>query len=110
MESSSQEQSSGALSFLRHPKIQRLYGIDVRALAAMRIALGLLLLVNLIQRAPYLAAHYSDVGAMPLAALDSLSIHAFSGSPAFVGFLFLVAAVFAVMLILGRTILPILTW
>ena len=89
------------LSFLRHPKIQRLYGIDVRAMAAMRITLGLLLLVNLVQRAPYLAAHYSDVGAMPRAALDSMSIHALSGSPVFVGFLFLVAAAFAVMLILG---------
>ena len=101
MESSGQKQSRGVLSFLRHPKIQRLYAIDVRALATIRIALGLLLLVDLTQRVPYLAAHYSDVGAMPLAAVHGFSIHALSGSPVFVGFLFLVAAVFAVMLILG---------
>ena len=81
--------------------LQRFYGIDVRALAAMRIALGLMLLVDLTQRVRYLAAHYSDVGAMPRAAMGGFSFHALSGSPVFVGFLFLVAAVFAVLLIVG---------
>lgn len=45
------------------------FSIDARSLAALRIALGLLLLVDLVGRAQDLAAHYTDEGIFPRAAL-----------------------------------------
>lgn len=83
-------------------------GVDARALAALRVALGLLLLADLALRATDLVAHYTDRGALPRAALAEvyprfadLSLHALSGSAAFQAGLFLLAAAFGVALLVG---------
>ena len=84
-------------------------GVDRRALAAFRIALGLALLVDLGLRARNLTAFYTDAGALPRSALAEayplaarLSLHALSGAAWAVALLFLVAAVAAVALAAGH--------
>ena len=87
--------------------VRRRLGIDTRALAAFRVALGLVVLVNLAARTRDLRAFYTGDGAVPLSAvqgyttLSRYSLYALSDSFAFVGFLFAVTAVFAVALVIG---------
>ncbi|WP_306059774.1 HTTM domain-containing protein [Natronococcus wangiae] len=84
-------------------------GIDLRALGAFRIALGLLVLVDLIgYRLPGLVPFYTDDGVFPRSALAevyppfaSYSIHAASGSARVQGLLFAIAACVAVCLLVG---------
>lgn len=82
-------------------------GVDVRALAALRIALGLLLLVDLALRARHLTAFYTDDGVLPRATLVSFypgagfSLHALSGAAWVQALLFLVAGVAALALLAG---------
>ncbi|AHF99982.1 type I deoxyribonuclease HsdR [Halostagnicola larsenii XH-48] len=84
-------------------------GIDPRALAAFRIALGTVLVADLlVLRVPGLVPFYTDAGVFPRSALAetypafaSVSIHALSGSPWVQGILFAIAGVFAVCLCLG---------
>lgn len=83
-------------------------GIDRRALAAFRIALGCILLLDLALRARNLTAFYTDAGVLPRAALATasplaarLSLHALSGATWAVGGLFVVAGVAAVALAVG---------
>src|SRR5690606_5269013 len=45
--------------------LDRLFGIDLRALATFRICAGLLLLVDLLDRASSLELHYADAGVLP---------------------------------------------
>ena len=81
--------------------------IDIRALAAFRIGLGLLLLTDLVLRLRHLVVHYTDAGVLPRAALLELretfrfSLHMMSGEAWFQAMLFGVAAVCAVALLLG---------
>ena len=49
--------------------LRQAFHIDVRSLGALRVALGVLLLVDLAGRAPDLAAHYTDQGVFSRAAL-----------------------------------------
>ena len=84
-------------------------GIDRRALAAFRVALGVVLLVDLGLRARNLTAFYTDAGVFPRSALAEtyplaarLSLHALSGAAWPVALLFLVAAVAAVALAVGH--------
>ena len=44
----------------RGPLVARIFGVDVRALAAMRIGIGLILVVDLASRARHFAESYSD--------------------------------------------------
>ncbi|QWC18746.1 HTTM domain-containing protein [Halorubrum sp. 2020YC2] len=88
--------------------LRRRLGIDPRALAAFRIALGAVLLVDLALRARNLTAFYTDAGALPRAELADasplgarLSLHAVSGDPRVVALLFLVAALAAAALAVG---------
>jgi len=83
-------------------------GIDRRALAAFRIALGCVLLLDLVLRARNLTAFYTDAGVLPRTALAAasplaarLSLHALSGATWAVGALFAVAGVAAVALAVG---------
>jgi len=86
-----------------------LIAIDLRTLAALRIGLGALLLVDLAMRAPGLAAHYSDAGVFPRALLDAMmpvvapwSLHAWaSGSLAALAALFALQALAAGCLLVG---------
>lgn len=84
------------------------FEIDTRSLAALRIALGLLLLLDLVHRARAIKRFYTDDGAYPLAAYEAaypqfsgLSLHAASGELWFQQLLFVVAALFAIALIAG---------
>ena len=71
-------------------KLPDLLGIDLRSLAAFRIGMGALLLVNLASRLPYIGAFYADDGVLPRAVLNAavpdpapLALHALSGDVAF---------------------------
>ena len=82
--------------------------VDTRALAALRVALGVTLLGDLLHRAQYLERFYTDSGVYPLSAAEvtytqynGLSVHALSGSLWVQQLLFVVAGLLAVALILG---------
>ncbi|MCB0403144.1 MAG: HTTM domain-containing protein [Bdellovibrionales bacterium] len=99
--------------------LERVFGIDRRSLAALRIGVGSAVLVDLLTRAQDLEAHYTDFGVLPrYALLDKfanpahLSLHLVTGSWEGQATLFLVNAVIAVALVLGyRTRLAsVLTW
>src|SRR5215813_4743976 len=84
------------------------YSLDLRSLALFRIALGAVLLGDLIWRALDLTVFYTDFGVLPRAVLldkftpaPRFSIHLISGQLAFQAVLFLIAALFHIMLILG---------
>jgi len=84
------------------------FGVDSRALAALRIALGLLLLTDLWIRSRDLVAHYTDAGVLPMAmlreqfgVLAGLSIHGLSGAAPVQGLLFVLAGAVAVALLVG---------
>ncbi|MFB6359802.1 MAG: HTTM domain-containing protein [Halobacteriales archaeon] len=85
------------------------FRVDPRGLAALRIALGLLLLADLVLRSRDLVVFYTDAGVLPRAVLTetfgglaALSFaHGLSGSPYVQGFLFAVAMLAAVALIIG---------
>ncbi|WP_208023619.1 HTTM domain-containing protein [Halorussus pelagicus] len=88
--------------------LARRFGVDARALAALRVSLGVLLLADLYLRSRDLVAFYTDSGVLPRSVLReqfggiaALSIHAHFGSPWAVGLLFLVAGAFGVALLLG---------
>lgn len=88
--------------------IKARFTVDTRALAALRIALGLILLADLVHRAGHLGTFYTDAGMYPRAAYEAtylkytgLSVHALSGPAWFQGLLFTVAGAFAVALVLG---------
>lgn len=88
--------------------IRRRFTVDTRALAALRIALGCIILGDLAYRATALEMFYTNDGAYPLSAYkatytryNGLSVHALSGEPWFQQLLFLIAGLFAVALIVG---------
>ncbi|MGE0607939.1 MAG: HTTM domain-containing protein [Pirellulales bacterium] len=95
----------------RHAWWTALWSVDLRALAAVRIGCGLLLLADLANRWPDLAAHYSDVGLLTRADRWNLlvdfglsgwtSLHMLSGSVWFQGLLFCLTAAAALLLLLG---------
>ncbi len=85
-----------------------MFSIDLRSLAALRVALGVLLLADLYIRAQDLSAHYTDWGVLPRDVLiphlsDPLpfSVHLVSGSAFGQAIIFLLAGVFALALLLG---------
>lgn len=89
--------------------IESLFSLDMRGLALARISFGLLILADLFNRARSLTAHYTDTGVLPRALMDAsgvvepldISLHLLSGSATWQMCLFLVAAVFALMLVFG---------
>ncbi len=89
--------------------LDRLFGIDLRALASFRISVGILLLVDLFDRASDLEAHYSDAGVLSRLDFERLfdlspwswSIHLLVGSVEGQAALFLAAAVAALALAVG---------
>ena len=89
-------------------KLEEFISLDYRSLALMRFGMGLLILLDLFERARYLTAFYTDSGTLSRATLLGLdgnkflvSLHMMSGSGLFEALLFIAAAVFAVMLMLG---------
>ena len=84
------------------------YSLDLRSLALFRIALGAVLLGDLVWRAQDIVVFYTDFGVLPRAALldkfsqpARFSIHMMSGQLIFQAVLFLMAMGFAVMLMAG---------
>lgn len=97
---------SGTIRWAR--AVRRRISIDTRGLAVFRMALGVLLLVDLSSRATDLVAFYTDGGVVPRTALSSLaptfraiSIHAQWGSATAQAGLFVIAGVVAVLLLVG---------
>ena len=86
---------------------QRHLSIDLRGLAALRLCLGLVLLVDLATRAPFLSTFYTGAGLTPPAlTLETrtwyaLLPHVLAGSFAAQGGLFLLAAACAAALLAG---------
>ena len=87
-------------------KLDELFGIDLRTLAAYRMALGLLILVDLGQRARFLPLDYTDTGPVPRSLIDrpwaGFMLHSLGGSTGFQIQVFVIAAVCAVILRAGK--------
>jgi hypothetical protein len=93
----------------------RLFGIDLRSLALLRIAMGIYLLWDLVDRGRFLQAHYTDAGVFPRSACIEVwsagevwerlwafaSFHMISGDLSWQVFLFLVTALCALCLTVG---------
>lgn len=89
-------------------KSWELFGIDVRALATMRVGFALIILFDLANRARSLEAHYTDVGVLPRAEAWrwintplQIPFHFLSGSWEFQAVLFIIAGIFALMMLVG---------
>jgi hypothetical protein len=88
-------------------RIRSRFAVDTRALAAVRITLGLTLLVDLLHRAGSMSLFYTDQGVYPLSVYEvtwgfyNFSIHALSGELWFQQFMFLLAGLFALAFIFG---------
>ncbi|MCE9556170.1 MAG: HTTM domain-containing protein [Planctomycetes bacterium] len=82
-----------------------LFGLDLRSLAVYRIGMGLLLLSDLILRSRDLFAHYTDWGILPrdvnVYRPSHLMLHQLSGEAWYEALLFIVAGIFALLLIFG---------
>jgi hypothetical protein len=88
--------------------VARRFGIDARALAAFRVALGALLLADLLLRARSFTAFYTDTGVLPRSLLAEraplyaeYSVHALSGAAWVQGVLFAVAGLAALAVLVG---------
>lgn len=98
--------------------VRHRFEIDARSLAAFRIALGLLVLADLILRSRNLTAFYTDSGVFPRQAFIAyqnplhLSFHIVSGDAWAQALLFLLAGIFAVALTIGyrTSVATIGTW
>lgn len=94
-------------------------GLDLRSLALARFGMGLIVFIDLLQRATSLRAHYTDDGLMPRALLiqalgDGLfwSLHNLSGNIWVVSLLFIAAAISSLMMMVGHhtRLATIFTW
>ncbi len=86
--------------------LARAFRCDLRSLAALRIALGLLVLADLALRLPWLAVYHTDAGAWPRAAAWAdarglWSLHFLGGSTEFAAGMLALSAAAAFALLLG---------
>lgn len=88
--------------------LARRFGVDTRALAAFRVALGLLVLADLLFRGRELTTFYTDAGVLPrdlhaelTPTLARYSLHTLTGSTAGQALLFLFGGCLAVALLAG---------
>lgn len=95
--------------------LDRLFGIDLRSVAFLRIGIGLFLLFDLADRSRWLREHYTDDGFFPRTACVELwsnglplerlwafsSFHMISGELGWQVFLFVLNACFALALLVG---------
>ncbi len=88
-------------------RVRTRFTVDARALAALRIALGVIIIVDLVHRAGDIGTFYTDAGVYPRTAYETTydqyrwSIHALSGALWFQAALFVVAGLFATALVVG---------
>src|SRR5262245_4246164 len=104
--------STGVAGFL---PVKEFFTLDVRSLALFRIGLGVMILLDWIERLPDLKRHYSDDGIVPrsvITGMQPISIHLYHGSVWFQAILAGIAIVAALCLIVGwRTPLAcLLSW
>lgn len=102
--------------------LERRMGLDLRSLALFRVAFAALILWDLITRAPWIDVFYTQSGVLPLDEMygrvansvtrDYVSLHAANGHYAFQVFLFVLAAIAGVGLLIGwRTrLMTIVSW
>lgn len=83
-------------------------GVDARSLAAFRVGVASVVLLDLLLRSRSLTAFYTDAGVLPRSVLFAqqpvfgpLSLHALSGAAWFQGLLFALTAMAAVALLVG---------
>ena len=88
--------------------IKKLFALDLRSLACLRMGLGFLILVDLLLRSEDLVAFYTDQGMLPrhvvtggLIQASHWSLHLINGTPLFQTLLFFVAGTAAVMMMVG---------
>ena len=100
----------GASTFVERVRggVRRRFGVDTRALAAFRVILGLVILVDLTMRARDIRVFYTDSGVLPretlaelFPGLASFSLHALSGALWAQLSLLSVSVLFAVALLVG---------
>jgi len=88
-------------------KFEELFGIDIRALALMRIAFSACILLDLLDHLPYIKAFYSDEGILPrtyaIQFLDpnAICLNLMNGGWVFQAVLFSILVVFTIGLLLG---------
>ncbi len=88
-------------------RLKNAFGVDLRSLALFRICLGLCLVYEVIDRGRGLEAHYTANGVLPASVLREIavdpiySLHLLSDTVGYQAFLFAVAFVAAVMLVVG---------
>jgi hypothetical protein len=87
-------------------KLTELFGFDLRSLAALRVAVAVLIIGDLISRSRDLEAHYTDFGVVPrsvIALYDRwrISVHMMSGTWEIQAVLFAVTGALAVLLLFG---------
>lgn len=93
--------------FSKNLALEKVFGLDLRSLAAFRIGLSLVILTDLYTRFGNLTAHYTDGGVMPLALLADIgkrwhwSLHAISGQPIIQILLFGIATFMALLMLVG---------
>lgn len=101
----------------------QMFGVDLRALAVLRIGVAIAILVDLAMRARDLEVHYGGSGILPLDLVvgqdapsyyrpTMFSLHVLSGEVWFQAMLFVVTAIVAVLMLIGyRTrIVTIICW
>ena len=91
-----------------YAKVVEIFGADLRSLATFRIVLALLVLYDLAIRATDLTAHYTDAGVTPRSVLVDqvmsswqFSFNLMNGGTLFQAFLFGVAALAALCMLVG---------
>ena len=90
-------------------KVQELLSIDTRSLALFRMLLATTVLLDLFHRTVDFQAHYTDFGVLPTWAARHVfslgpthwSLHLISGNGLWQGFLFVVAGVAAIAMLIG---------
>jgi len=80
-------------------------GLDLRSLAVYRMGMALMLLADLILRSRDLFAHYTDWGILPkdvnVYRPSMFMLHQLSGSAWYMALMFIIAGIFAIMLLVG---------
>lgn len=87
-----------------HSLFTRAFTLDTRSIALFRIALGLVITIDLSLRLLDAERHYSDIGILPRSVLSypmTLSFHGLNGSPEFQSALFVAGIIMAIGLTLG---------
>lgn len=108
-----------AKSETKDAEIEKVYTVDLRSLALLRIGVGTILFIDLIIRLSDLSLFYTDAGALPRDYLFHfcwnkyyLSLHTLGGSFAFEAFLFSLALIAAIFLTAGiyTRVFTIISW